>query len=77
VTGLPGQAAGTDLVVNGEAMSLPAPATVDALVEALACGRRGVAVVVNSEVVPRSEWPATLLAPGDDVEVLRAVQGGC
>lgn len=40
-------------------------------------GRRlGVAVAVNSEVVPRSRWSATAVAAGDDVEIVTAVQGG-
>jgi sulfur carrier protein len=37
---------------------------------------KGLAVAVNAEVVPRSEWGGTLLKPGDVVEVIRAVQGG-
>lgn len=40
-------------------------------------GRRlGVAVARNSEVVPRSQWHATALIDGDDVELVTAVQGG-
>ncbi|WP_213452756.1 sulfur carrier protein ThiS [Rhizomonospora bruguierae] len=38
--------------------------------------RRGVAVAVNGEVVPRSAWSTTGLSPGDRVEVLTAAQGG-
>jgi sulfur carrier protein len=37
---------------------------------------RGIAVAVNGAVVPRGEWSATALRPGDAVEVLTAVQGG-
>lgn len=40
-------------------------------------GRKlGVAVARNSEVVPRSQWHATALAEGDNVELVTAVQGG-
>ena len=40
-------------------------------------GRRlGVAVAHNAQVVPRSQWSATALADGDDVELVTAVQGG-
>jgi sulfur carrier protein len=40
-------------------------------------GRKlGVAVARNAEVVPRSQWHATPLAEGDDVELVTAVQGG-
>jgi sulfur carrier protein len=27
-------------------------------------------------VVPRSQWAATALTPGDDIEIVTAVQGG-
>jgi sulfur carrier protein len=36
----------------------------------------GVAAAVNDAVVPRREWPATVLGDGDRVEILTAVQGG-
>lgn len=36
----------------------------------------GMAVAHNSQVVPRSQWFATALADGDDVEIVTAVQGG-
>ncbi|MGO4855699.1 sulfur carrier protein ThiS [Arthrobacter sp. 2MCAF14] len=40
-------------------------------------GRKiGVAVARNSEVVPRSQWAATALADGDELEIVTAVQGG-
>jgi sulfur carrier protein len=36
----------------------------------------GIAAAVNDTVVPRGAWSATVLAEGDRVEVLTAVQGG-
>ena len=36
----------------------------------------GVAVAVNDAVLPRSAWESTVLADGDRVEMLTAVQGG-
>lgn len=40
-------------------------------------GRKlGVAVARNAAIVPRSQWAATALAEGDDVEIVTAVQGG-
>ncbi|MFD1214496.1 sulfur carrier protein ThiS [Arthrobacter sp. GCM10027362] len=38
--------------------------------------RLGVAVARNAEVVPRRSWSATVLADGDDIEIINAVQGG-
>lgn len=65
-----------ELTVNGVGRSLPGGATVADLVHALTAERRGVAVAVNGEVVPRTGWPATELRAGDRVEVLSAAQGG-
>ncbi|ALE06742.1 thiamine biosynthesis protein ThiS [Arthrobacter sp. ERGS1:01] len=39
-------------------------------------GRLGVAVARNADIVPRSQWSQTLVAGGDDVEIVTAVQGG-
>jgi sulfur carrier protein len=38
--------------------------------------RLGVAVARNAGVVPRSQWATTALTPGDDIEIVTAVQGG-
>jgi len=39
-------------------------------------GQRGIAVALNGQVIPRADWPATGLKPGDSVEIVRARQGG-
>jgi sulfur carrier protein len=64
--------------VNGEPLRLAEGATVAAVLERLDVGRprRGLAVAVDAEVVPRSEWDARALSEGDRVEVLTAIQGG-
>jgi sulfur carrier protein len=61
------------LTVNGAARDLPDGSTVG---DVVGPPRRGVAVAVNGEVVPRTGWPATPLRDGDRVEVLTAAQGG-
>ena len=38
--------------------------------------QRGIAVALNGSVVPRSAWADTTLKPGDNVEIVRARQGG-
>jgi sulfur carrier protein len=74
--------------LNGTAHTLDDGASVTTLISQItgrnlapsgqaADGRKlGVAVARNSEVVPRSQWYATALAEGDDVELVTAVQGG-
>jgi sulfur carrier protein len=65
------------LLVNGERRELPDGSTVARLVaEADGADGRGVAVAVDAEVVPRSDWERTVLADGQQVEILAAIQGG-
>lgn len=74
--------------VNGEPAELAEGSTVRDLVAVLteqdvsADGRNaagaplGLAVAVDGVVVPRSRWVSTNLAPGAEIEVVEAVQGG-
>ncbi|WP_031506574.1 sulfur carrier protein ThiS [Streptomyces megasporus] len=62
--------------VNGEPREVADDLTLDRLVATLTTASTGVAVAVNETVVPRGQWPRTLLGSGDRVEVLTAVQGG-
>jgi sulfur carrier protein len=67
-----------NVVLNGESRELRDGAS---LVDAIAASgapedRRGVAVALDGEVVPRGAWDATALHDGARVEVLQAVQGG-
>jgi sulfur carrier protein len=64
--------------LNGAPAELPDGATVEQAVAAAGANgdRRGVAVAVEGEVVPRGEWEATSLRDGQAVEVVRAIQGG-
>lgn len=64
--------------LNGQEHDLRMDATVAEAVDAVGADRerRGVAVAVEGEVVPRSAWEATTLCEGQKVEVLEARQGG-
>jgi thiazole synthase len=63
--------------LNGQSHELPDGATLDAAVRATGAeGGRGVAVALDGEVIPRSEWKRTPLREGQAVEVLAAIQGG-
>jgi thiazole synthase len=64
--------------LNGEPVALPEGAAVTEAVEAsgAAGDQRGLAVAIDGEVVPRSEWDRTPLREGQRVEVLAAIQGG-
>lgn len=67
-----------NLVVNGSQLELREQATVADVVEHVAPerGRRGTAVAVNGEVVPKKDWSGSRLSSGDRVEILHAIGGG-
>ena len=64
--------------VNGRPTDVEAGTTVAALLRTLDVppDGRGVAVAVDAEVVPRSEWDDRVVESGAQVEVVTAVQGG-
>lgn len=66
------------IVLNGEPREAPTGTTVAELIAAAGIEpeRRGIAVAVDGEVVPRSVWETALLADGARIEVLQAVAGG-
>ncbi|MFB6257397.1 MAG: sulfur carrier protein ThiS [Flavobacteriales bacterium] len=39
-------------------------------------GTQGVAVAIDHEVIPRSEWEGRVLTEGTSVEIIKATQGG-
>jgi sulfur carrier protein len=66
------------VVLNGSEAELVDGATVQTAVESLdlPASDRGVAVAVDTEVVPRTQWHTHKLDEGARVEILRAIQGG-
>jgi sulfur carrier protein len=64
------------LMINGEARDLERASTVAALVDALGLDARKVAVERNLEIVPRSQYLATVLCDGDRIEIVHFIGGG-
>jgi sulfur carrier protein len=64
------------IVVNGEPLELDVPVQLGELVDGRVASRKGVAVAVDGEVVPRTTWDDIELTEGDRVEIVGAVQGG-
>jgi sulfur carrier protein len=66
------------ITVNGTEARLPAGARIVDVLDELGVepGRRGVAIAIDGEVVPRTEWDTTSLAEDARVEVVQAIQGG-
>lgn len=64
------------IMLNGQAHQAPDAASLAEVVRAVSDRETGIAVALNSDVVPRSAWPATAVAEGDRIDVVTAVQGG-
>ena len=67
---------GITVTVNGAAATWEPGVRLDRIVAEVSSARTGIAVAVGDTVVPRAEWPDRVLADGDVVEILTAVQGG-
>ena len=64
------------IVLNGQDRTLEPGTTLADLVASLELGGRRMAVEINEEVIPRSEYPTYILGEGDRVEIVHAVGGG-
>lgn len=67
-----------ELKVNGEVKVVEEGASLADLMDQLGFeGKtRGIAVAVNDAVVPPPGWHKKVLADGDSIEIIHAVQGG-
>ena len=64
------------LSVNGQSRRIDPGITLAALLDELSLSGKRVAVEKNGEIVPRSRYPETPLAEGDQLEIVVAVGGG-
>jgi len=65
-----------NIILNGEQREIPDASTAAGLVELLELGERRIAMEVNLEIVPRSDYANYLLQEDDRVEVVHAIGGG-
>jgi thiamine biosynthesis protein ThiS len=64
------------LHINGEQREFPDGLTIAALIGQLGMKPDRVAVELNLEIVPRTQWEITTLKSGDKLEVVHFVGGG-
>jgi sulfur carrier protein len=67
------------LILNGQSRTFPElqeSAGLNHLIAALGLQGDRVAVEHNGEIVPRTNWPETVLTAGDRLEVVHFVGGG-
>jgi sulfur carrier protein len=64
------------ITLNGDPHDLPAPMTIQLLLERLDIDPRIVAVELNRVVVKRDRYSGTVIADGAEVEIVTFVGGG-
>ena len=64
------------LTINGKEKEIHSSQTVTELVEELAISAPNIAVALNSQVIPKSQYPQTPVKEGDKIEIVHAVGGG-
>ncbi|MGA7826442.1 MAG: sulfur carrier protein ThiS [Geobacteraceae bacterium] len=64
------------IIVNGEQKEVVGPLTVLGLLEKLEIDLRRVAVELNLEILPKSEYTTTTLQDDDRIEIVQFVGGG-
>ena len=65
-----------NVTINGEQQTMVAETSIERLIEQLGLQGKRLAVEVNLEIVPRSDYSRRLLANGDSVEIVQAIGGG-
>jgi len=66
-----------NVIVNNKSVELPDASGIKALLQKLnLTSPQGIAIAVNEQVVPKSEWESCVLKDNDAVLLIRATQGG-
>ena len=64
------------IALNGDTAEVEDSVVMAALIASLDLSGKRIAVEVNGELVPRSQFDHHVLQPGDRVEIIQAVGGG-
>jgi len=64
------------ITVNGESRTIKPGATVIDLLQEIGLSSGRVAIERNLEILPRDQWPTTIIQPNDRYEIVHFVGGG-
>ncbi len=65
-----------NITVNGEKRSMEPGSRLDQLLQSLGLDGKRIAVEVNRDIVPRSEYSSFELSENDTIEIVNAIGGG-
>ncbi len=66
----------TTITLNGDPYAVDGDLRLVSLLERLKMRQGRVAVEINREIIPRASYPAIMIKPGDNVEIINFVGGG-
>ena len=64
------------ILVNGETKQINAATSLQQLIGSLELSQQRIAVELNHEIIPNSDYPLHQLHAGDKIEIVRAIGGG-
>ena len=65
-----------DVIVNGESRALTEPVSVSQLIQDMDLQGKRIAIEINGEIVPASQYASVQLSNGDNIEIVGAIGGG-
>ncbi len=65
-----------EIFLNGKAQSVENNLRISALIKKFNLENKRLAVEVNNDIVPRSQFESHILSAGDKVEIVHAIGGG-
>jgi thiamine biosynthesis protein ThiS len=65
-----------EILLNGTIQQVENNCNIKELIEKLELTQKRLAIEVNFEIIPRSQFDHYCLSPGDKVEVVQAIGGG-
>lgn len=65
-----------NIIVNGESQSLESDTSLQQLLVMLGLDGKRIAVEVNRDIVPRSDYDSFKLSENDTIEIVNAIGGG-
>jgi len=64
------------IILNGENKQVDSSTNIEQLLQAIGLSDKRLAVEVNEQIIPRSEFSGTALKESDKVEIVQAIGGG-
>ena len=62
--------------INGEEKVFATEVNLEWVIDSLSLQNKKIAVEINEQIIPRSEYTKTLIKSGDNIEIVAAVGGG-